>query len=701
MLTLQTLRNKAGLLVSITIGLALVAFILGDLVNPRKSMFAGNDKNIAEVNGQEIPYTTYFDLQKQIEENYQANGASLDEQTRNMIANQSWDQIIREVVYQQEYKKIGLGIFDQNHGIIGISSEELADITYGNNVDPQIQQIFRNQETGMFDKNLATNFLQNMDKDPEKKKIWIGIEKQLIAGRIATKYTNLITKGIYTTSAEAKQIVAEKGHKAEIKYVSLSFYSIPDSTCKATDEQIKEYYNKNKEDFKQETSRDIEYVVFPINASQDDFMATQKFVTDLTTDFQSSDNDEMFVNSNSSVPFDNKFYKKGALPVNIDSLAFANGKGTLIGPYVESNYVKLSKVSRVEMLPDSVKARHILITKGDAMKVADSLKNLIEKGADFALLAMQYSEDTGSKIKGGDLGWFQEGAMVKPFNDSCFFGKVGKIYITPSQFGVHIIQVLERGKEMKKIQVATISAKIEASTKTRNIIFGEASAFASKISSPGAYKAEVESNSKIDKRVAPGLKPSDRSIPGIESARQIVRWAYKSEKESVSDVFDCNSTFVVAYLKEIHEKGYASVEESKTQIEMAVIKENKAKKLIDQINGAGSYASLEDLASKLTNVQVQTASTVTFSNPSVAGIGMEPKVAAVASVLESGKLSKPIEGNNGIYVIAVTSAIDTPESDVKTEQETNSRMISSRVGYSIFNVLKEKADIEDNRSSFE
>jgi len=685
----------------ITIGLALAAFVLSDLFNPRKSVFLQKDDIIAKVNGTKIPATVYFDAQKDMEANYQSNGQQIDDNTRNMIAVQSWDQMVREVLLQQEYEKLGLGVKISEHNIIGVTPEELKDMIVGNNVDPQVQQIFRNPNTGMYDKAMALNFLQNMGKDPERKAIWLNIEKQLIQGKMASKYATLISQGMYTTSVEAKMLAADKNHKSDIKYIGFQYFSLPDSSFKPSQDELESYLSKHKEEYKQETTRDIDYVAFAIRPSGEDIVNTQKYVDKLAEDFKKSDNDEEFVNSSSTVPFDSKFYKKGELPKQLDSFAFSGSRGDITASFFDGEYVKMAKISKVEMLPDSVKARHILVKQGDARKTVDSLKKVIEGGADFGAIAMQYSEDPGSKNKGGDLGWFKQGMMVRPFNDSCFFGKAKKLYIVESQFGIHLIEVLEKSKEAKMVQLAIISNKIEASTATRNMIYSQANKFAGENSTAELFAKAFENNTTIDKRVATDLKPADRSIAGLESARQIVRWVYESEKGQVSNVFDCNNIFVIACVKAVREKGYASVESVKGSLEAAVIKEKKAKKFIGDIEKAGTFASLEELSGKISGAPVMEATGLTFSSTAVANIGMEPKIAGVASVLQAGKISKPIEGNNGVYVIMVTRNDDTPVSDPKMEQEQNMRMMKSRTGYFSVMNLKDEADIVDHRLNFE
>ena len=339
MLSIQNLRNRAGLLITIVIALALVAFILGDIMNPKKSSLFSKDNVILKVNGEKISAVTYFDIQKQIESNYQSNGQPLDDNARNMIANQSWEQLVRQVVLQQQYEKLGLGVKLEEHGIIGISPEELRDIIVGNNIDPQIQQIFKNQETGMYDKALALNFLQNMDKDPEKKAIWLTIEKQLIESRMSAKYATLLTQAINTTSVEAKMLVKEKSHKVMISYVQVPYFTMPDSSFKPSSSELEAYLSKHKEEYKQETARDIDSVVFPVKASMTDVNEIFKTISNLSKDFKTTENDESFVNSNSSIPFEGKFVKKGVLSAKIDSFAFNGAKGDITQPYFEGDYI--------------------------------------------------------------------------------------------------------------------------------------------------------------------------------------------------------------------------------------------------------------------------------------------------------------------------------------------------------------------------
>ena len=118
--------------------------------------------------------------------------------------------------------------------------------------------------------------------------------------------------------------------------------------------------------------------------------------------------------------------------------------------YFEKNISKYTQ-------PEQVRASHILVADLDtANKVLDELNN----GADFAELAKKYSTDTGTKDKGGDLGWFGRGQMVKEFEDAAFSLKVGEVsQPVKTQYGYHIIKVTDH-KDAHTPNLADVKTKV-------------------------------------------------------------------------------------------------------------------------------------------------------------------------------------------------------------------------------------------------
>ena len=373
-------------------------------------------------------------VQKQID-NYKLsnNKEDIDQNTTDQMRDQSWNQLVNEEVMGTQYNKLGL--------VVG--SDEVFDMVKGKNPHAQVKQAFTDPKTGQFNPASVINFLKNMDNDATGKTRaqWVNFEKYIQDERVGQKYNDLVKQGLYVSTAEAKEEFINRNRTASVKYVMLNYNSISDSTVQVSDDELNKVYNENEKKYKQEASRGIEYVVFETQPSEVDRKATLESIVKLIDEFRTNTDDTSFVAANSDVKMDNTWHKKGTLPMNIDSLMFSTEVGFINGPYEEAGYYKIAKVSAIKFLPDSVKARHILLKiespdKKDAvMAHADSIKKAIQGGAPFALMAMQFSTDEGSKIKGGDLGWFGPGMMVPSFNDASFEGKKGDMPIVESQFG--------------------------------------------------------------------------------------------------------------------------------------------------------------------------------------------------------------------------------------------------------------------------
>ncbi|MFN5794611.1 MAG: peptidylprolyl isomerase, partial [Bacteroidota bacterium] len=357
----------------------------------------------------------------------------------------------------------------------------------GKNPHPSVKQAFTNPQTGVFDPNQVIQFLKNMDKDETgaTKERWINFEQAVKQEKIANKFYTMIKKGIYVTKAEVKRANVAQNKIFKFTYASQKYFSVPDSIFKVDESELKKYYGENKNKYNQDyDSRSIEFVSFDVNPSDEDRNAAMQDILKLGNEFAVATNDSEFVNINSDSKFQEKYFSKAELNKNIDTL-YNSSIGKIVGPYLEGNTYKIAKLSKIKMVPDSVKARHILVKaiNGDMSKAkakADSLKKLIKAGANFDELARVNSEDPGSGAKGGDLGFFKEGMMVKPFNDACFNGNVGDMPIVESQFGIHLIEVMAKGKESKKILVSFLDRQIDASSKTFGLIFQQASEFAGK-----------------------------------------------------------------------------------------------------------------------------------------------------------------------------------------------------------------------------
>lgn len=704
MATLQNIRNRGSLLIAIVIGIALGAFILGDMLNSGSSLMKPQQLEIAEIDGEAIQYPDFQKKVDELSEIYKMNTQQnqIDENTWIQIREQVWQSYLQENILGKAATELGLSV----------TAEELFDLVQGRNPHPTIQQLFRNPQTGEVDKSAIIQFLKSIDTNatPQQKTFWLYIEDQIKTDKLRTKYNNLVSKGLYTTSNEAKTSLEQKNKTVNFQFIALNYASIADSTVKVSESELKEYYNKHKDEYKQEKTRKIEYITFEVLPSSSDFAATQKWINDSKEEFASVTDNEQYINVNSDVRFDPTFYKKEEVAPTLAAWVATAQPNEFYGPYFENNEYKLSKIDQFKMMPDSVQASHILInpqTKGGverARSMADSLKNLIEKGASFSELAMKYSEDPGSASKGGDLGWFKRRQMVPEFEEASFNGEVNKLYIVGTQFGFHIIKPTKRGKETNCVRIATLVRKVEPSTETYQKIYSETSKFASENQEKEDFnKAIVEQ--KLDKRIAT-MKEADRDVAGLESSRQLVRSAFQASKGDIlvnpegSTIFEFGNKFVIALLTDATEEGISSFAEAKLRVELAVKKEKKAALLSEKIKSAASGQNdLSIIASKL-STDVREANGVNFSTFSVPVMGFEPAVVGTVCSLSEGKLTSPIEGNNGVYLAKITSVVNNSGSDVKSEQKSLAQNTSARASTQAFESLKKLADVVDKRAKF-
>jgi peptidyl-prolyl cis-trans isomerase D len=705
MAILEKLRVRAGLLLAIVIGISLLAFVLGDFLNSGGSLFTRSKYEIAEVSGKSIPYTEYDSKVKELEDiqKIQTGQAGLDEKTMDQIRNVTWDNMIQDLLMEKQYNKLGLDV----------SEDELKDLIMGENPHPAIAQLFTDPQTGVFNRQAFNSFMQriqNEGEESQEKTYYLFIENEIFRQRKNVKYQNLIRKGMFATTLEVQRQQEESSRSVDVDYVVENFNSVSDSAIQVSEGDLKKYYNENINNYKQEESRDIRYVYFDVLPSQADFNNARQWIDNIKSDFENAEDIKQFVNIDSDVPFDSKNYGAGELPDTLNDFMFKAAKGATYGPYFENNAFKISRLAAINYLPDSVKARHILLraTQTNARTVykqADSLMNLIKKGSDFAALAMMYSSD-GSAQSGGDLGWFKEGQMVKPFSDSCFQAKKGEVKLVATQYGLHIVQVLDQSPLTKQIQVGTLVKNVTPSEATDHEYYTKANEFAGLNNTYDKFNKVIESG-KMEgvTKVALKLGPMDKQVNDIESARPLVSWAYKAKEHDVtSTVLKFGNKYVVATLDKIREKGFTPLADIRPEIENKVKQQKKADKISAIIESKRQGTkTLEELAKNL-NVDVQPVAGLHFTSSTLGNAGVEANVIAAACALEKGKMSAPITGENGVYVLKVNNIDQPADNDLKSKvpvvRNYIERNFGARTNYYAYDALKELARIKDNRREF-
>lgn len=710
MAVIGKIRQRAGLLIGI-IGFSLVLFVLGDLLNSNGKFLHGSDTTVAEIGGKKIKIQDFQERVAKMEENYKTNTnkENIDAATADQLKDQAWGQLLNEQLLGKQYDKIG----------IKVSPEEIFDMVQGKNPHQQIKDAFKDPKTGQFNPANVIQFLKNMDNDQTGKTRaqWLAFEDFLKNDRTSTKFNNLVKQGLYVTTDEAKRDYEAKGKQATIKYVVLNYAAIADSTVKPSESDLKDYYSANQNKYKQEASRKIEYVTFEVNPSAEDRKEASDYIDKLVEPFKASTDDSAFVKMNADSKPDSMYHKKGTLSPILDTAFFNAPVGTVIGPYEENGYFKISKLISVKDIPDSIKVSHALITykgaqrapesvtrtKEEAKVRADSLFKLAEKDPkNFIDIAKGASDDLVSATKEGDLGWINMNSpMDSRFKAGAFDTDKGKVKLVESDFGFHIIKVFDISKTEKQVKVASVDRKIEAGTKTYQGIFSKATEFAGKNNTADAFDKACKDQG-LNKRVAESLSEAEKNVPGLDNARGLVQWAYRSKKGDVTEKpYEFGNKFVIAKLVDIKEKGIAPMEQVKDQITTEAIKDLKAKQLIEKMNTAmNGAANIDAVASKL-GKPAATASNVNFGAPYIQNIGLEPALVGTVFTLKQGQLSKPIKGETGVYAVQVESFTEPPAmKDFTQNKKQMIQQLGGRAAYEVFNALKEKANVVDNRGKF-
>ncbi|MBT3382699.1 MAG: peptidylprolyl isomerase [Prolixibacteraceae bacterium] len=706
MATLQKIRTKAGLLVAIVIGISLAAFILGDMLNSGSSLFQKNQLEVGEIDGESIQYPDFQKKLEELGEIYKMNSpqTQLDENTWVQIREQTWQNMVRDIVMGSVYNNLG----------IEISSDELFDMLQGTNLHPIVQQLFTDQNTGMVDRGAVVRFLKNLETGvaPEQRDYWFYLEQQIVDERVQTKYNNMVGKGLYVTSEEAQNSLTSKNNQISFDYISVSHNTVADSLVVISEKDLKDYYNANENIYTQEKIRRIEFITYNVRPSVQDFEEAEHWITDIKAEFETATDNIQFVNSNSDVSFENTWSKKEDLPENIGAWVFDEGAeiNTVFGYYLENEAYKLAKLHAVEMMPDSVQARHILLQVNTQEELvmqqtlADSLKAAIESGSDFATLALTFSTDQGSAIQGGDVGLFGRGQMVKPFEDAAFNNAINEITIVTSQFGIHIVQTTDLGSKTKQAQVAFMIRNVVPSTRTYQDTYALASKFAGENTSMDEFNAAV-TEQKLNKRVA-SVVENERQIVGIENARILIRAAYESKEGEIilsqqgSPIFELGDNFVIAILAEATDEGIAPFDDVRERVELSVLKEKKAEYLVEKANSVlEGNTDLVVIASEL-GTTVQNATNINFNAFQIPGVGVEPAVIGTVSSLEVDQTSTPIAGNNGVFIVKVTSINQGIDQDITGEQTRLAQSLNFRATSQAFEAHRNSVEITDKRSKF-
>lgn len=657
-----------------------------------------NATNIATVNGEAITVEEYQRaLDAQFNQYQQQNGDAPPPQVVDQIRDQVFNGLVEQKLQEQEMRRLG----------ITVSDDEVYELFQGKNPHPLMQQLFNDGKGG-----LDRTLLQNFVADPDSREQIIEIENYLRTVRQAEKLDKLIGATVRVSDQEVLNEYMYRNRKLDAQFVALRYATIPDDSVKArvTDKALRDHYTEHREDFKQKKSFTLSYVTLSKNPTQADTNAIRQDLEQLKSRFASATDDSTFlVQNGSETPYSDAFVGRGQLDATVGDAVFANLQpGTVVGPVFGGGQAHLVKILEVRPTSETAtRARHILFrippgdeaAKATARQQAEDVKRQIEGGASFAEMARTHSTD-GSAELGGDLGWFGPGRMVAPFEQAVNAAPIGRV-VGPveTQFGFHLVEVT--GRSNQEVRIADYAQRIAPSAETLTSIQERLDDLQYFATENGQFEEEAQRQNLTLQEVQ--VEAEQQFIPNLGNSRILMTFLETAKQGDVSPVVELNDQFVVAFVKEVTPEGYRTFEDVKNQLEPRVRTNIKAEMQRTRMAQALEGKDLNGLAAAL-GVQVENVTGLAMNTAVVQGLGRDLKFIGTAFGLQQGQTSGIIEGTNAVYVLQVTRVEEPPKMTDAERDQLRQQLTTQRQGQvrnRWLTALREKADIRDNRRSFQ
>ena len=666
MASLQRIRNHGALLIAI-VGLAMLAFILGDFLNSGSSFFNRSRENVGVIEGQKIHYTEYEAAKEQLTEVYkiESGRSDFDEDMHAQIRNQVWNMFVMDYTMRAQAKKIGMDI----------TADELTELCVGENV----HQILRGRrafygEDGQYSREIVKNLISAINEGSEDgeqnanlqqaKTYWMYWEKAVRMSYMQEKYTTLLQHLLKANSLDAEYAFDARQKGVSAEYVMQPYFSVADSLVKVSDRDIKKLYAQHKEQYKQTPNRAIKYIAFDIVPSEDDFKAAETLMNNLKEEFQSAEDVSLVVNTNSDIMYDGRDYSEETVPAQFKEFAFAKGAkaGDCTEILFENNTYAMARIMQAGYsLPDSVE-----------------LKAIVEGGEDQ------------------ELGWFKATDLPKNIAEPALAGKRGEKFTVAQGMGEQTYEIMEIGKPTPKVKLAILAREVTPSSKTYSIIYNNAKQFIVNNNNAEALEAAAQ---EAGMTVVPqfNLTATTDKVGQLAASRPIVRWAFEAKEGQVSDVFECGQQFIVAALTEVNDGDYRPLEAVRAELTYEATNNAKAAYIKKELKGVESL----EAAAQIMGQKVQSVERVSLADSRFGNAGMEPAVIGAAIAQGENTLSEPIQGNMGVFVVK-TGAANNAEGTFNAESEK--AQLSSRFAYlpyQAIQLLEDEAEITDNRANFQ
>jgi peptidyl-prolyl cis-trans isomerase D len=687
----------------LVIGIALAAFIVMDMTSAGNAGGAGGANPVlGNVAGENISYTDFSVAESVLFQGSSANSFS----TKSNL----WNYFVEKAIVGKQAEKLG----------VGVSKSELIDLQFGANKSPLInQQLQQGQLTLQQLNEIKTAIETDNLTNPQLRQYWVEQEKQIVKTQEQLKLSNLAAKAAFTPTWMAEQSFYENNNRSDVAYVKIPFDMITE-TVEVSDADLSSFINANKTKYTiDEETRVVDYYAFDVKATAEDSLKLREKLAETKRNFLNAENDSTFAINNKG-QYNNIYFTKDQIPADVQDAVANAAVGDVIGPVLTNgNYLLMKKVdSRV--VADTVRAQHILrrATPGDVQQLADanamidSLMDLARRGVEsFDSLAIKFSDD-GSASKGGDLGAFTQGQMVPEFNEVAFItGKERGLYKATTQFGVHLIKVNEQkyNNREPKYKIASITTPVIPSSETQGAVYDEVVDLVSTNRTSAALSEKLANRSDVRLVTSSPLKRNDYTLGVLgadNSSRQIIKWAFdpSTEIDDVSpEVYPYSdkinfydNKYVIGMLKSVSPAGPMSVDNARDKIYDLVLNQKKGEIVKSKI----ASKDLSSIAAEY-NVEIDTSVNLNFASAFAAGIGNEPKVVAVANMLDENQKSEPIIGQSGVFVVMpvakknATTPVNIPQMRATAQTSKRTSIVNN-----LIEGLKKVVKIEDKRSDF-
>ena len=673
MISLNTLRTKFGVILSVVIGIALLAFILS---LKTEMGFTGQDPKVGEIAGENINYSEYYNEYEQIKA--QSGIQETDEQQSAMLANAVWQSLIAKKLFVPAFEEMGLQFTDAERLAL-LSGEQFSQTLYNAFADPA---------TGEYNVAAVSQFLAESESNPQAAAAWQQLVEQLGLESSMQKFYGLIRGGVYVNALEVAQGQKAQNESRSGKWVVKRYASVPDSLFEISSSDIKNYYNANKNAYKQLPNRQLQYVVFEVTPTDEDLAALEQEVTMVGEEFAAAEDVRAFVRENRNGSVAEAYVTASQLAADEAEALMA---GKMFGPALKNNEWTMARVLDTKMAPDSLGIRHIVLPYTE-VALADSLLTALKGGADFAEAAAQYSVFAQTAQIGGEVGVMPFAAFTGEFAEALATAKQGDIVKIASGDAIQLMQVYRADKPSKHIRVASITYPVLASSATRRTAHSAAGTFT--VNAKESFE-EAASTAALTPRTA-SLVQGDRTIRGLEDSREVARWAYGAKVGDVSEIFSVGDDYVIATLTDIDNNDYMDVEKVAAQIRAQLLRDKKYEYIKVQMVAP----TIEEIAEAV-EAEVADYSDATPGAYYLAGPGLEPSlIGAIAMTNEKDVASAPVKGLNGVYVFTVEEITDSAAQTAEAEKVRAQASAESFITQSALQAVQEMGQIEDLRGLY-